>query len=450
MEADLVVKGGTICTTRGFYKGSIACAGGKIVAIGEESSLPKANVTLNADKKIVIPGIIDTHVHFRDPGYTYKEDFQTGSTAAAAGGVTMVVDMPNTAPLANTAEKFSEHIRNAGTKSLVDFNTWALPTVREEIPKIAALGAVGFKFFMKVWHYPYGTETAICSNADILETFRMISKTGLPCLVHPHDGLIWEHNAQKWTEAGKTDFEGYREAQWADEDIIKTVPAASLVLIANAVNAKLRLLHINEAPYIKLARALKQGGYQFMGEMNPWAIFCPPGWPERKDMCGSAAEQWAALNDGTIDLIATDHAPHTKEEFDKTKTDAFNSVGGVIPYVEHYLSLFLTEVNRGKISLERLVALCSENVAKHLNVYPQKGAIQIGSDADLTIVDMELEDTIRSGKMFSKAGWTPFEGVKVKGVPIHTILRGKIICQDRQPVGTPGYGKFIPPLKSAY
>jgi dihydroorotase len=426
----------------------IAIKDEKIVAITSNANLPSANRTIDASGKIIIPGLIDTHLHLRDPGFTYKEDYESGTKAAAVGGITMGVDMPNTDPPPDTAERFREHRAIASSKSLIDFNHWAMPKKVDEIRKIAAEGAVGFKFFMKIAHYPYGEMWAITKDNEILATFKEIAKTNLPCLVHPHGQDLWDASVERLTKEGKTDWSGWNEATYGDDDIMETTAIARVVLIANAVHAKLRVLHIEGRHQIRLARALKAAGYKFVVETNPWGVYHIGPLAVKGDEDIEAT--WQGYLDGTIDLIATDHAPHAKEESDKGKTDAFNSVIIGYPLAEHYLAMYLTAVNRGRISLELLSKLTSENVAKHLQIYPSKGIIQIGSDADLTVIDLKAKRTLgKDLPVYSRMGFTPYEGMEVQGIPVMTISRGEVIAEDGKITGKPGRGKFIKPLIDA-
>ncbi len=439
---DLVIKNGDVLTPQGLKRMGVAVHEGRIFAMDIEQNLPKGAEEIDASGKVLIPGFIDTHVHFREPGYTYKEDWESGSKAAAAGGVTMVVGIPNTDPPPRTLELYKKQIEIAKSKSVVDFNHWAMPTILDQIQKIATSGTVGFKFFMKSAHYPYGSEIAIVDDAQILNTLKEISKTGLPVLFHPHNQSIWEYKVKKWTEEGRIDLMAYNEVSYGDHDINNTTGIAKMILLANAVGAKLRVLHVQGRDQIKLVKAFKAGGYHFVVEANPWGVF--PITPIT--ITGSEAEYWDALVDGTVDLIATDHAPHTREDFAKAQKNVLDSVIVGYPLVEHYMSLYLTEVNNRRISLERLSQLCSENVAKHLGVYPRKGVIQVGSDADIAIVDMKRKKTLgKDYRVYSKMGYTPFEGREVQGIPTCTIVRGKAVMKDGEIVGKPGYGEFIRP-----
>jgi len=448
VSASLLIKDGQVLTEAGLVRAGITIDGGVITAIGRESNLPAAEKTIDAGGKILMPGLIDTHCHFRDPGYTYKEDFRSGSTAAAAGGITMTVDMPNTKPPPNTLQNFIEHRKNAKGKAVVDFNHWAMPTVIKDVPRIARAGAIGFKFFMKSAHYPYGSEIAILDQAAQLEAFRVIAKTRLPCLVHPHNQMIWEAKVREYTRRRKTSLQYFNEVTYGDDDVIETTAIATIVLLANSVGCKLRVLHVQGRPQLRVVKAMKSAGYRLTVETNPWSFFKigPLAIQTKEDR----EENWRALSDGTIDLIASDHAPHTREEAVKGHKNVFDSVIVAYPFCEHYLSLFLTEVNRGRLGLSQLSKLTSENVAKHLQVYPKKGTIRVGSDADLTVIDLKQRRILgRDYPVYSKMGYTPLEGTEVRGIPTMTIVRGEVVMEDGEVIGKPGYGEFIRPSPNA-
>jgi dihydroorotase len=439
--AELVITNGNVLVGRELSQCDVIIDGGKIVGLSKNQGHPDAGKTIDATDLVVIPGVIDTHVHAREPGYTYKEDFETASTAAATGGITMFMDMPNTDPVPNTLERYLEHRELAEAKSIIDFNHWGMPTVLSEIPKIAEAGAIGFKFFMKSAHYPYGDDVAIVDHAKIFETMRAIGATGRRCVVHPHNQMLWEHRVDTLTKQGRTDLEAWREATYGDQDIVETTPIAILPIIAKSAGVDLRILHIQGRFQLRVVRMLKQAGFNFVAETNPWSIV-------NIDPIGIIADREAnfeALRDGTVDIIASDHAPHTREEHKKAEESAFDSVIAGYPLCEHYLAIYLTEVNNGNLSLYEFVRAASENVARHLGLYPRKGVIQIGADADITLVDMHKEGVIgESLPVRSKMGFTPLHGMKVKGVPVYTIVRGKVVMDHGDILVKPGFGKFVP------
>lgn len=420
---------------------------GRTVAIfGRGSSDAPSDVDeLDVGGCWVLPGLIDTHVHFRQPGYEHKEDFESGSRAAAAGGVTTFVDMPNTLPPPNTVGRYREHRALAEARAVVDFNHWALPTERSEIPGLAAEGAVGFKFFMKDAHYPYDQGVSIVDHYDILETLREISRTGLPCLVHPHDQQTWNGKVGQAELEGNNDRDAFRAVSYGEEGIMQTTGIATVALLASAVGCSVRMLHVQGAGQLRLIEALKAANFDVIAEINPQAVFTVEGLSNRDP--GAVEANWDALERGVLDLIGSDHAPHTQDEEDAAVTSTFQSVIGSFPWVQYWGALFLSGVVEGRLSLERFVEATSETVARHINLFPKKGAISIGSDADYAVFDPELGGTIGEGvPTFSRGAVNQLAGKKMRVTPVATVVRGTVVYRNGEIVVDPGLGKFVPSL----
>lgn len=246
MAIDLVIKNGTVCTPDGLLKLSVAINRGKIVAVAPGEMLPEAKETIDAKGKVVMPGLIDAHVHTRDPGYTHKEDFESATRCAAFGGVTMIVDMPNVNPPPISVETYEEKRKDCQKKAIVDFNHWASPFRLHEIPKIAELGNVGFKAFMKFAHYPYDTEASNADQGLLYDAFKEIAKTGLPCVVHPHNQTLFEYTVKKLKEAGITDLATYKW-KYSQPEIMESVYGL-LIYFAERAGMKLGLLHCHCRP----------------------------------------------------------------------------------------------------------------------------------------------------------------------------------------------------------
>jgi dihydroorotase-like cyclic amidohydrolase len=443
---DTVVRGGSVLIEgTGFIRAFVAVQDGVIVQVGEElQDVPPAKHVVDADGLHVIPGLIDTHSHFRDPGLTHKEDYETGTRGAALGGVTMTVDMPNTDPVPNTVERFRAHRANAGSKAVVDFNHWASPTIPEEIPGIAAEGAAGFKFFMISQHYPYDNPGQFISLSEpyrIYQTMSEIAKVGLPCLVHPHNQDMWSKLTELYVGSGRTSPVDREEAYCFADNFVQKSAIATLFFLSKATGCDLRILHNNYPPVLEFVRTMKAAGFAATIEQNPWAIFGKgiPGWEfDNPDAI------WRSLTDGTVDIIATDHAPHATDELMVSRSDAFNSIVSSLTVIEHMLPLYLTEIDKGApFTLERLVQLLSSNVARHLGVYPRKGALSVGSDADLVLLDLDKTAVIDASKIQSKCKNTPYDGYKLKGIPVRTMVRGRTVAEDGEILVDPGFGEFV-------
>ncbi|MHB1908490.1 MAG: dihydroorotase [Nitrososphaerales archaeon] len=457
--SDLGIKNAKVWHRGTFVESSVAISEGKIIEISK-SAHERASRIIEGRNRFLIPGLVDLHVHTRDPGFTYKEDFYTATRAAALGGVTTIVDMPNLNPLPNTEMNFLSKMEDCKQKAVVDFNHWALPTKPEEISKIAKLGAVGFKFFMVLVKgdkpvYPYLPETAIVDYGEIMKTFEEIAKTGLPCVVHPLEPEIFREAQRDIKEVqGRRDVDAYLDAYSYKNSLTLTSSTASLVLIASATGVTLEVAHVCWKEQLELARALKMSGFKFKTEINPWALFLTREdnkrlGPFSHGLYHEGKEQdsiYEFLKDGTIDIIATDHAPHTREEIrEKGTKDYFESPKGT-PVLQDYLRLFLDAINKNKLGLEAFVRLASENPARHAGIYPRKGAIEVGSDADLVLVDMKKRYVISNDKVESKAGWTPWDGRETIGSQETVIVRGEIVAQDYDVlVGKKGFGEFVKP-----
>jgi len=463
-KVDLIIKNGQVCLSREILKTDIAIDQGKIVAIGSKEHLSASDKTIDATGMFVIPGLIDAHVHTRDPGYTWKEDFETATRCAAFAGVTTIVDMPNVKPVPVTVENFKRKKEVCKTKAVVDFNHWASPFRVEEILGIVNEGTVGFKIFMRKAAYPYDTEASNPDQGLIYQALRTIAKFDLPCIIHPYNQYLYELKLREFKRIGSKDLRLYFRMVYAPEVQVSIVP--TLIYLAKKAGAKLGILHGNTPEIFSFIKNARDEGQIVYQELNPWFL-----WPLQKtsiayghlpivggltdipdDRADEAfAQAWRILlSDDFLKFgyVSSDHAPHLKEEFIEVyPEDAHLGWGDLLSF---YPLLFFTEVNKGTISLQRVVKVCSENVAKLLGLYPRKGIIQIGSDADLVILDMKKEYIISKDISNSKCGWSIWDGMKVKGAPRYVVLRGEIIAEDGQVIGKPGYGEFIEPLTKPF
>lgn len=457
-KVDLVVKRGEVWTPAGFIKADIAVDKGKIVALARPGEFTQlSDNVVDAEGRIVIPGLIDTHTHHREPGFTHKEDITTATRAAAAGGVTVSVGMPNVNPPTTTLERYREVIEIGKRKAIVDFNHNPSGTVPDEIPRLAAAGCLAFKIFMVKdtgRDYPHMPGIGLHHHGELFRCFEAVAKTGLPLMVHPHDQDLMDVIEQRYWQRGDRSPQAYAKAYRDYDGIIWDTAIATLVRFQKATGARLHILHMSTPGGLGLARRAKEEGRPVTVEVNPWALFL--GSWENVEKLGPyclgfwvpeahVEALWRGIEDGTVDVVGTDHAPHTREEKEIGWQDMWRSPGGE-PQIQDYLKLFLNAVNEGKITLDRVVRLTSYNPARIFGLYPRKGAIQPGSDADLVIVDMNREETILNETTYTKVGWTPYHGRKVKGIPVCTILRGKVVMKEGKVTGEPGYGQCVTPV----
>jgi dihydroorotase-like cyclic amidohydrolase len=260
---------------------------------------------------------------------------------------------------------------------------------------------------------------------------------------------LFVHRA--WERWGR-DYRSYARA-WRDGDgIVLDSGISTMIRMQYVTGVRLHLLHMTTVEGFKMVRAAKADGRAVTAELNPFTVFVTNTW-EAIEKLGPycvgmwipekhAKATWEATLDGTVDVIATDHSPHTKEEKEVGWTDMFAAPGGS-PMVQHYLQLFLSEVNAGRMELEHFINLAATNPAKLINVYPRKGVIKVGSDADLVVLDMDKVETITAANSYYKCGWTTLEGRETKGKAVMTILRGNVIMEDGVVTAEAGNGKFI-------
>jgi dihydroorotase len=432
-SADLVINGGQVVTPDSVFPASVAIREGKIISVGSADTMPPAAETLDATGLHVLPGAIDVHVHFRDPGYPHKEDWASGTAAAAFGGVTTVFDMPNTIPPTGTAEILAAKHTIAASKAHVDFGLYGLlgEDTIEAVPALCSGGVIGFKCYMG---NTFGKIPSPSTGA-MLEAFEVVAKTGKRISLHAETNSIMERRETRLRAAGRTE----PLAHLASRPAVVAIEAVSrAAILAEWTGARIHILHISSADELQPLREAKARGVDITGETCPHYLMLstedyakvagvirvnPPVREKRNQ-----APLWQALADGTIDLIATDHAPHTPEE--KTRNDIWTVDCG-FPGVELQMPLMLTAVNEGRLSICDYVRLSAANPAKIWGLYPHKGTIQPGADADVALIDLARDWIVDDAKLRSLSKISPWHGRAVKGLPVHTLVRGKFVMRER-------------------
>jgi dihydroorotase len=459
LAIDLLLKGGEVVTEGGVVRADIAISGETIVGLTAPSEAPPAKRVVNVDGLHILPGLIDTHSHHREPGFTQKEDIISATTCSAAGGVTISVAMPNVFPPPTTPAILKDMFALYEKKSLIDYNVNAAGTNLETIQAMGEMGILAFKVFMVVdtgRDYPHMPGIGVHDHGKLLAIFQEVKKTGLPIMVHPHDQGIMDEVEQRYWREGKRDFRAYAQAYSCMDGVIWDTAVGVLLRLQQAAGNRLHVLHLQTIQCAEMIKQAKSRGYRVTAEVNPWCLWLGNEWTTIERLGSYALSYyvppqhsqaaWNALLEGVADVIATDHAPHLKEEKEPGWQDGWKAHTGT-PSAQEYLSLLLTDVNDGKIGLKKAVELVSENPAKVFNLYPKKGAIRIGADADLVAVDMKAKRTIDNESVLSKCGWTPYAGRKVQGLPVHTLVRGTFVYENGKVVGQPGHGKLAAPLR---
>jgi dihydroorotase len=443
--ADLVIRNGKVVSPDSVIDASVAIKDGAIIAVGADAAMPAARETLDVKGMHLLPGAIDVHVHFRDPGYPHKEDFASGTAAAAFGGVTTVFDMPNTIPPTGTPDILAAKHAMAASRAHVDYGLYGLlgEDTIEHVPELAK-GVIGFKLYMG---NTFGAIPSPSTGA-MLECFEVVAPTGKRVSLHAETNSIMVRRELRMRDAGRTD----PLAHIASRPAIVAVEAVSrAAILAEWTGARIHILHISSADELRPLREAKARGVDITGETCPhyvllstddYARFAgvirvnPPVRESRNQ-----EPLWAALIDGTIDAIATDHAPHSREE--KTRNDIWTVDCG-FPGVETQMPLMLTEVAAGRFSVSDYVRWSSFNPAKIWGLYPRKGVIQPGAEADIAVVDLAREWTLDDAKLQSLSRVTPFHGRTVRGLPVHTLVRGRFVMKDRALMpDTRGWGRSV-------
>ena len=443
--ADLVITGATVVTHTASLNAAVAIRGGRILAIGEQAAMPAARETLDATGLHLLPGAIDVHVHFREPGYTHKEDWQTGTAAAAAGGVTTVFEMPNVNPPTATPEALTLKLE-AAKKAHVDYGIYGL-LAEDNIEQLEALiegGVAGFKCFMG---NTFGNLPSPSTGA-MLEGFEIIAGHGLRIALHAETASIMARREKRLQAAGRSDPLAHLASRPA---VVAVEAVARAAILAEWTGARIHVLHISSADELRPLRDAKARGVDITGETCPhYLLFDERAYAEQQGIIrvnppvrerNHQLGLWEGLRDGTIDMIATDHAPHAPAE--KLRNDIW-SVDCGFPGVETQMPLMLTQVRAGRLSLTDYVRLSSTNPARAFGLYPAKGALLPGSDADIALVDLECADTVAAERFRSRSKITPFEGMKVVGMPVHTLVRGRFVMKDRSVVeDSRGWGASV-------
>jgi len=440
---DLVIRGGRLVSSTGIMSAGIAIEGGVIVAISRDDALPDSRETIDATGKYVLPGVIDPHVHFRSPGYEYKEDWASGTAAAACGGVTTVFEMPNSDPPTSTVDALQIKQQIASRDAYVDYGVYGLLGQQNlgDLPGLARHGVIGLKCFMG--NNPIGH----IDDGAMLEGLEIAASLGLRVTVHAENATIIERKTGRLRASGRRDPLAHLESRPA---VCAVDAVERAVAFAEAAGAQVHIAHEGCKDALPIIRAAKHRGVAVTAETCPHYLLLTAEDMHRVGpvlrvnppvrAAGHAEPLWSGLADGVIDMLATDHAPHAIPE--KTADDIWDCVSG-FGGLETAIPLLLTEVNRGRITLEQYVTWSSLAPARVWGLYPRKGVLDVGSDADIVIVDLAQEATIRADRFQSKSKITPFEGFRTKGQPVCTIVRGRVVMRDGALEGRPGWGRLV-------
>jgi dihydroorotase len=418
---DLVLKGGIVVNQDGEGARDIGVTDGRIAGIGSFGR-EQAGEVIDCTGLHILPGVIDTQVHFREPGLEHKEDLESGSRAAVMGGVTAVFEMPNTNPLTTSGDALADKVKRATGRMHCDFAFFVGGTHDnvKDLPELEMLpGAAGIKVFI-------GSSTGSLLVADdpgvkaILQVIRR--RASFHC---EHEPRLDERRSLR------VPGDASSHPVWRDE-IAALTATHRLVTLAKEVGKRVHVLHVTSAEEMEYLRNVKDVATV---EVTPHHLTMDASWYER---LGTLVQMnppvrearhrdaiWRGLSEGVVDVLGSDHAPHTLEEKRKPYPDSPSGMTGV----QTLVPIMLDHVAAGRLSLARFVDLSSAGPARIFNI-ATKGRIAVGYDADFTVVDLKRRETIRNEWIASKAGWTPYDGVEVTGWPVGTFVRGaKVMWQ---------------------
>lgn len=421
---DLLIRGGIVATPSGIAPADVGVVGGRIAAVGALTGA-KAAETFDARGLHVLPGVIDTQCHFREPGNEHKEDLESGSRAAVLGGVTAIFEMPNTNPPTTTRQALEDKLARAANRMHCDYafyvgaspaNVGAL-SMLERLP-----GVAGIKAFLGS-----STGTLLLDQEDAI--LAALKGGNRRMAVHSEDEARLNERKPLRVPGDPRSHPVWRDAEAA------RMSTERVLRLARVAGRRIHVLHVTTADELPLLAAARDVAsvettpqhltlvapecYERLGtyaQMNP---------PIRDAMHREAL--WKAVNEGLIDVIGSDHAPHAREEKEKTYPDTPSGMPGV----QTLVTLLLDHVNAGRMSLERFVDLTSAGAARIFSI-AGKGRIALGYDADFTIVDLKAKKKIENSWIASKCGWTPFDGMETTGWALATIIRGQTVMRDRE------------------
>ena len=428
----VVVKNGNIVTPTGVFRASVFVSDGKITGLGEGVRDRGAEV-IDADGMYVFPGFVDEHVHFREPGLEVKEDFETGSKSAVAGGVTTVLEMPNTIPPVSDVKELRRKDSIVRGKAFSDYGLYGVLTdySLDDLEELFDAAAVGFKAFLG----PTTGDIAPPSDATVYKALEKSAAKGFPIAFHCENRQLVEYFEKLARERGEHPLVHlYSRPAVCEVDSVRRV-----VYLAQKTGGRALIVHISSGETVSFLERehlpnvftetcpqylfFDSRDYERLGtliKVNP-----PIRGPDDREML------WEGIRRGVIKTLGSDHAPHTLEE---KNTGMLKSPSGMLG-VETLASLMIDAAVRNLIPFEKVAEICSTNPAKAFNLYPRKGSIVVGADADLVIVDTKTPKEIKAHRLHSKNKFTPYDGMQLNSSIKYTILRGHIVAVDGEPTG---------------
>lgn len=401
---------------------------------------------IDAAGRHVLPGMVDEHVHMMDPGFTDREDWTEGTRACARGGITTCIDHHRSEPLVYTRKLLEEKTDYINSRAVIDFGQLGgldLDNL-EHLRPMWEGGALGFKGFMCELH---GVPNL--SEGVLLDIMREVTSFGGTVMLHCESDSILKKAKAKIDAEKRTDYMCIYEWRTPESEYVATLDAIAL---AELTGCTVLIAHVSQPRLLEAVQSAKLRGVPIFAESCPQYFYFDHSHLQKRGpflkftpVIRTAEVRDGmrqALGTGLVDTIGTDHCPYPRA-MKEAGIDNIHDAPFGIPGADTTVRLMLNAVNEGCMSLNQLVQICCEQPARLFHLYPRKGCIQAGADADLILVDMAKEETLRDQDMASKCKWTPFDGWKIKGVPVMTLVRGTVVMEDGEVIGEPGYGNTV-------
>jgi allantoinase len=445
----VLISGGRVAADYGVFKADILIKDGRILALDAGTSSHGAEEVIDATGLTIFPGAVDPHAHFEDPGHTEREDFTSGTSAAAAGGITTVIEHPLTYPPVTTVELYREKREMARQKVIVDFGLWGALT-RPSLGHMEGQwceGAAAFKAFMPISDPSYPNVT----DAELLQGMQTAARLGALVLIHAESESLLQANRERLLSEGRTDVMAHPESRppFVEEEAVHRA-----LFLAQHAGVRVQIVHGSSPVSVDLVTEARRRGQPATIEvcshhllldmddyrrLGPWGC-CAPALRERRLVEG----MWARVLRGEVHSLVSDHAAYTREEKERGRVDMLECPLGCQVIQETVPLVMSQAVHQRGMSLEAFARFSATNSAKTAGLYPRKGTILPGADADLALYDLQAEWTVDSREQqFSKNPWSPFEGRSVRGKVVRTLVRGRTVYCEGEITAPPGYGEFL-------
>jgi dihydropyrimidinase/allantoinase len=453
---DLAILNGNVCTEHGLAKYNIGVEDGRIATLS--TTALQADAKVNAEGLLVLPGTIDVHFHCRDPGYTYREDFESGTKAALSGGTTTLLEMPVSIPPVKDVDTLNSRKHVLAARSYLDYGLYGgCGTLKAaDMWGQKENGVIGFKIFLH--DVPPGKEEmmrglCIPNETNLLEALQIVSNTSLPVSIHAEDAAILDYFARNAKEEGRTDALSFYDAC---PNVAEEVAVRKIIALTKLTGANTHFAHVSASESLTPIRYAKKSGLHISAEtcphyllftkdalrdLGPFAKVSPP-----LRTTEDISALWRGISDGTIDMVASDHAPYRREEKERGKTDIWAAPSG-LGGGELLTSIMLSACLNQKISIAKLVELLSLNPAKRFGLSKIKGNIKPGMDADIILADPKQKWRVDAEKLLTKSRDSAhlFDGIELTGKITTVFLRGNDVYSEGSVTGKPGYGKLVIP-----